>query len=214
MAYAKELTIALGQTVFAGDSQSEERITSQEARVEVTYVLERDDMDVPLLASVKAAEVHHALCAARQQLRRQPEPTFRQSETADERPVPSPSNGHGSGSPFKPGASVASSADTHSTATQSSGSARANGAAGKQGNGYSRTSAAPAAPEDQADCITQAQKLAIRSMFTRLGMNEPQARALVHEQCGKWALDGLTKDEAKQLLQFLQQGERKHTGRD
>ncbi len=184
MAYAKELTIALGQTVFAGDSQSEERITSQEARVEVTYVLERDDMDVPLLANVKAAEVHHALCAARQQL-------HRQQEAPDVRPIPSPANGHGNGSPFKPGAS------------------------GKQGNGYSRSTATPpAAPEDQADCITQAQKLAIRSMFTRLSMNEPQARALVHEQCGKWALEGLTKEEAKQLLHSLQQGEREHTGRD
>ncbi len=203
MAYAKELTIALGQTVFAGDSQSEERITSQEARVEVTYVLERDDMDVPLLASVKAAEVQHALCAARQQLHRQPEPT-------DVRPAPSPANGHGNGSPFKPGASAA-----NLTATHSAGSVRTNGASGKQGNGYSRTSAAPpTAPEDQADCITQAQKLAIRSMFTRLSMNEPQARALVHEQCGKWALEGLTKEEAKQLLHSLQQGEREHIGRD
>ncbi len=191
MAYAKELTIALGQTVFAGDSQSEERITSQEARVEVTYVLERDDMDVPLLASVKAAEVHHALCAARQQLHRQPEPMGRQPEAENMRPIPSPANGHGS--------------------------TRANGAAGKQGDGYSRSTAAPpapTAPEDQADCITQAQKLAIRSMFTRLSMNEPQARALVHEQYGKWALEGLTKEEAKQLLHSLQQGEREHTGRD
>jgi len=210
MVYAKELTIALGQTVFAGDSQSEERITSQEARVEVTYVLERDDMDVPLLASVKAAEVHHALSAARQQLHRQPEPMGRQPEAENMRPVPSPANGHGSDFPFKPGASAANSAGTHST-----GSAHANGAAGKQGNGYSRTSAAPpAAPEDQAECITQAQKLAIRSMFTRLSMNEPQARALVHEQCGKWALEGLTKEEAKQLLHSLQQGEREQTGRD
>lgn len=205
MAYAKELTIALGQTVFAGDSQSEERITSQEARVEVTYVLERDDMDVPLLASVKAAEVQHALCAARQQLHRQPEPMGRQPDAADTRPVPSPANGHSSDFPFKPGAS----------ATNSTGSARANGTAGKQGNGYSRSSTTPpAAPEDQAECITQAQKLAIRSMFTRLSMNEPQARALVHEQCGKWALEGLTKEEAKQLLHSLQQGEREHTGRD
>lgn len=205
MAYAKELTIALGQTVFAGDSQSEERITSQEARVEVTYVLERDDMDVPLLASVKAAEVQHALCAARQQLHRQP-------EAENMRPVPSQANGHGSDFPFKPGASAANHASTHSA-----GSARANGAAGKQGNGYSRSTAAPPAPvasEDQADCITQAQKLAIRSMFTRLSMNEPQARALVHEQCGKWALEGLTKEEAKQLLHSLQQGEREQTGRD
>lgn len=204
MAYAKELTIALGQTVFAGDSQSEERITSQEARVEVTYVLERDDMDVPLLASVKAAEVQHALSAARQQLHRQP-------DAADMRPVPSPANGHGNGSPFKPGASAANSAGVHSA-----GSARANGTAGKQGNGYSRSSAtppAPTAPEDQAGCITQAQKLAIRSMFTRLSMNEPQARALVHEQCGKWALEGLTKEEAKQLLHSLQQGEREQADR-
>ncbi len=199
MAYAKELTIALGQTVFAGDSQSEERITSQEARVEVTYVLERDDMDVPLLASVKAAEVHHALCAARQQLHRQP-------EAIDTRATPPPVNGHGNGSPFKPNLA---------DATQSTGSARANGGAGKQGNGYSRSTATPpAAPEDQAECITQAQKLAIRSMFTRLSMNEPQARALVHEQFGKWALEGLTKEEAKQLLHSLQQGEREHTGRD
>jgi len=203
MAYAKELTIALGQTVFAGDSQSEERITSQEARVEVTYVLERDDMDVPLLASVKAAEVQHALCAARQQL-------HRQQEAPDVRPIPSPANGHGSDFPFKPGASAA-----NSTATHSASSTRANGAAGKQGNGYSRSTATQAAAsEDQADCITQAQKLAIRSMFTRLSMNEPQARALVHEQCGKWALEGLTKEEAKQLLHSLQQGEREHTGRD
>ncbi len=212
MAYAKELTIALGQTVFAGDSQSEERITSQEARVEVTYVLERDDMDVPLLASVKAAEVQHALCAARQQLHRQPEPMGRQPDAADMRPVPSTANGHGSDSPFKPGASAA-----NSTATHSAGSVRANGTVGRQSGGYNRTTAsplAPAAPEDQAECITQAQKLAIRSMFTRLSMNEPQARALVHEQCGKWALEGLTKEEAKQLLQYLQQGEREQTGRD
>ncbi len=205
MAYAKELTIALGQTVFAGDSQSEERITSQEARVEVTYVLERDDMDVPLLASVKAAEVQHALCAARQQLGRQP-------DAAETRPVPAPANGHGSDFPFKPGASTASSAATHSA-----GSVRTNGAAGKQGSGYNRTSAAapaPATSEDQADCITQAQKLAIRSMFTRLSMNEMEARTLVHEQFGKWALEGLTKEEAKQLLHSLQQGEREHTGRD
>jgi len=180
--------------------------------VEVTYVLERDDMDVPLLASVKAAEVHHALCAARQQLHRQPEPMGRQPDAADMRPIPSPTNGHGSDFPFKPGASTA-----NSTSTQSAGSTRANGTAGKQGNGYSRSSAmppAPVAPEDQAECITQAQKLAIRSMFTRLSMNEPQARALVHEQFGKWALEGLTKEEAKQLLQSLQQGEREHTGRD
>ena len=214
MAYAKELTIALGQTVFAGDSQSEERITSQEARVEVTYVLERDDMDVPLLASVKAAEVHHALSAARQQLCRQAEPTVRQPEGADIRPAPSTTNGNGNGnsSPFKQGASAA-----NSTATHPAGNARTNGAVGRQSGVYNHTTAsppAPTAPEDQAECITQAQKLAIRSMFTRLSMNEPQARALVHEQFGKWALEGLTKEEAKQLLQSLQQGEREHTGRD
>ena len=138
----------------------------------------------------------------------------RQPDAADMRPVPSPANGHGNDFPFKPGASVASSAGTHSTATQSTGSAHTNGAAGKQGNGYNRTPAPPAAPEEQADCITQAQKLAIRSMFTRLSMNETEARALVHEQCGKWALEGLTKEEAKQLLHSLQQGEREHTGRD
>ena len=200
MAYAKELTIALGQTVYAGDSESDERVTSQEVRVEVTYVLERDDMDVPLLANVKAAEVQHALVAARQQLRRQ--------EAAETRSVvPPASNGQGLGgnSPFKPGAGTAG----------SPASARPYGTGTRQGNGYARTqSPAAAVQESQEECITQAQKLAIRSMFTRLSLNEPDARALVHEQFGKWALDALTKEEGKQLLQALQQDEREQTGRE
>ena len=194
MAYAKELTIALGQTVYAGDSESDERVTSQEARVEVTYVLERDDMDVPLLANVKAAEVQHALAAARQQMRRQ--------EAAEARSAASPASGQGSDghSPFKPGAGSPDSVRPYGTGT-------------RQGNGYARTQP-PAVQESQDECITQTQKLAIRSMFTRLSMNEPDARALVHEQFGKWALDGLTKDEGKQLLQALQQDEREQTGQE
>jgi len=194
MAYAKELTIALGQTVYAGDSESDERVTSQEARVEVTYVLEQGDMDVPLLATVKAAEVQHALVAARQQLRRQ--------EAAEARPAASPASGQGSNgnSPFKPGAGSPASTRPYGTGT-------------RQGNGYARTQP-PAVQESQDECITQTQKLAIRSMFTRLSLNEPDARALVHEQFGKWALDGLTKDEGKQLLQALQQDEREQTGRE
>lgn len=193
MAYAKELTIALGQTVYAGDSESDERVTSQETRVEVTYVLERDDMDVPLLASVKAAEVQHALLAARQQLRRH--------EAADMRPAASPVSGQGSNenSPFKPDTPAASSSR--------------NGNGVRQG-GYSRTQTPAAVQESQDECITQAQKLAIRSMFTRLSLNEPDARVLVHEQFGKWSLDGLTKDEGKQLLQTLRQGEREQTGQE
>lgn len=200
MAYAKELTIALGQTVYAGDSESDEHVTSQEARVEVTYVLEQGDMDVPLLANVKAAEVQHALSAARQQLRRQ--------EAAETRPATSPANGQGSNgnSPFKPGA-VAS--------NTSPSSARPYGTGTRQGNGYARTQSSPAAVQEGQDaCITQTQKLAIRSMFTRLSLNEPDARALVHERFGKWALDGLTKDEGKQLLQALQQDEREQTGQE
>jgi cytochrome c553 len=150
MAYAKELTIALGQTVYAGDSESDERVTSQEARVEVTYVLEQGDMDVPLLATVKAAEVQHALVAARQQLRRQ--------EAAEARPAASPASGQGSNgnSPFKPGAGSPASTRPYGTGT-------------RQGNGYART--------------------------------QPP-------------LDGLTKDEGKQLLQALQQDEREQTGRE
>ena len=196
MAYAKELTIALGQTVYAGDSESDERVTSQEARVEVTYVLEQGDMDVPLLANVKAAEVQHALAAARQQMRRQ--------EAAEARSAASPASGQSSDghSPFKPGAGSPDSVRPYGTGT-------------RQGNGYARTQPPPAAVQEGQDaCITQTQKLAIRSMFTRLSLNEPDARALVYEQFGKWALDGLTKDEGKQLLQALQQDEREQTGQE
>ena len=52
MTYPRELTIATGTTVYAGDPESEERIVSREVRVSVTYEIDDDEADVPLLAAV------------------------------------------------------------------------------------------------------------------------------------------------------------------
>ncbi len=195
MAYAKELTIALGQTVFAGDSQDEgERITSQEVRVEVTYTLERDDRDVPLLTSVKAAEVQHALTAARHQLRTRQEPT--EAKPA----VSTLSNGQRySGQPRSGQSSNGASSVSPA------------GTAGRAGNGYTRPASQATPPVQDGitkpECITKTQKLAIQPMLNRLGLIEHEVRALLEEQFGKQTLDSLTREEGHHLLQALQRGE-------
>ena len=199
MAYAKELTIALGQTVFTGDSESDEKINSQEVRVEVTYVLERDDMDVPLLANVKAAEVQHALTAARHQLRVRPEPM--EAKPA----MPSTANGNGfNGQPRTAQGNASSASPTATT--------------GRTGNGYTRPSPAATQPvEDTAprtEWITKTQKWAIQPMLSRLGLSDHEVRAFLDEQFGKKVLDSLTREEGHQLLQALQRGEWKPEHRE
>ena len=177
MAYAKDLTIALGQTVFTGDTESDEKINSQEVRVEVTYVLERDDMDVPLLANVKAAEVQHALTAARHQLRARQEPMEAKSTAS------SPTNGNGfNGQP---------------RTAQGTGYTRPSPAAAQP--------VPDTAP--RTDWITKTQKLAIQPMLGRLGLNDHEVRVLLDEQFGKKTLEALTREEGHRLLQALQQGE-------
>ena len=184
MAYAKELTITLGQTVFTGDSESDEKINSQEVRVEVTYVLERDDMDVPLLANVKAAEVQHALTAAKHQLRARPEPI--EAKLA----VSVPTSGNGFNGPPRP----------------SPGSVTI---AGRAGNGYTRPAPVPPVQDNapKIEWITKTQKLAIQPMLTRLSLNDHEVRALLDEQFGKKTLEALTREEGHQLLQALQRDE-------
>ena len=60
MAYPTQITIASGMTVYAGDPQNDEGITSRQVQVSVTYQLERSDADLLHVTALKARELDAA----------------------------------------------------------------------------------------------------------------------------------------------------------
>ena len=71
MAYPTQITIASGRTVYEGDPDSDEGITSRQVQVSVTYQMERGDEDLLLVTETKAREVDAAQEAVWRQVRRE-----------------------------------------------------------------------------------------------------------------------------------------------
>ena len=69
MAYPTQITIASGKTVYEGDPESDEGITSRQVQVSVTYQLERADDDLLHVTATKAKEVEAAQEAVWRQVR-------------------------------------------------------------------------------------------------------------------------------------------------
>ncbi len=70
MAFATHLTLATGHDLPLGEGdETPNKNERQRVSVSITYELERGDLDVPLLATVKASELAHAHRAAAEVLR-------------------------------------------------------------------------------------------------------------------------------------------------
>ena len=71
MAYPTQITIASGKTVYEGDPENDEGITSRQVQVSVTYQMERGDEDLLAVTERKAKEVDAAQEAAWRQVKRE-----------------------------------------------------------------------------------------------------------------------------------------------
>lgn len=207
MATATEMTIALGRTLYGapqGNTDSDDTIDSEtiegcETRVSVTWRLSENEQNLLLTASLLAEKTVQVLETADRTVRCKEKPAARE-------PVPAqnpqaltasapPENGTTSAPPLNKAASNGA-ASPGSTAV-------GNGTAtnGTSGNGTASRSYTTA----HVPRITNAQRLAIQSLCTRHGIADWELRRLVWEQFAKKEQSELTKDQAGELLNLLQQ---------
>lgn len=183
MAEATQITIATGTTAYGGDPESDERVSAREVRVEVTYQLAPEE-DAALTVSHKAAEVERMRKAAWDRIQAKPEDNeFDPAQLGLEPPDDQDDNL----SPFPEDADYI-------------------GQTSSSYNGY-REPVAPPMPPEPVEWATRPQQLALRSHFTRLGMNGPDQATLLREHFGKFRVERLTKAEAALLMRTLERSE-------
>ena len=201
MATAIEMTIGLGRTLYGAPhdyTDGEDTIEGCETRVSVTWRLTESDQNLPLTASLLAEKTVQVLETADYTIRGKtqtlpaqiPAPTERMPDIQPVR-VPTP------GVPPTAGTTSIKATSTD-TRELKDGTSPTNGA---NGNGTATRSFTTA----YAPRITNAQRLAIQSLCTRHAIADWELRRLVWEKFGKKEQSELTKEQAGELLNLLQQ---------
>ena len=202
MATATEMTIGLGKTVYGAphdytdgeDTIENDTIEGCETRVSVTWRLTEGDQDLPLTASLLAEKTVQVLETADRTVRYKEKPAVCEQVPAQNPPALSASsplaNRTASAPPLNGAASHDSTVIGNRTAVD-----------GTSGNGNTSRSYTTA----YIPRITKAQSLAIQSLCTRHGMADWELKRLVWEQFAKKDQSELTKEQAGELLNLLQQ---------
>jgi len=209
MATATEMTIALGRTLYGAPhdyTDDEDTIEGCETRVSVTWRLTEGDQDLPLTASLLAEKTVQVLETADRTIRCKEEkpavyeqvpaqnPAVYEQVPAQNPPALSASsplaNGMTSALPLSGAASHGSTVVGNRTAV--------NGTSGNGSTSRSHTTA-------YIPRITKTQSLAIQSLCTRHGIADWELKRLVWEQFAKKEQSELTKEQAGELLNLLQQ---------
>ena len=206
MATATEMTIGLGRTLYGAphdDTDGEDTIEGCETRVSVTWRLTESDQNLSLTASLLAEKTVQVLETADHTIRCKTQtPTTQIPEKTERVPDAQPVR--------VPTPEVPPAYGPNGTVTTSPGStASGNGASpvsgasesGANGNGAATRSFTTA----YVRRITKAQSLAIQSLCTRHAIADWELRRLVWEQFGKKEQSELTKEQAGELLNILQQ---------
>ena len=193
MATAIEMTIGLGRTLYGAPhdyTDGEDTIEGCETRVSVTWRLTESEQNLPLTASLLAEKTVQVLETADCTIRSKPQtlpvqtpaPIERMPDTQPARvPAPDASPAEGTTTNQTPnGASSVSERNGNGTATRSF-----------------MTAYVPR--------ITNAQRLAIQSLCTRQSLADWELRRLVWERFAKKEQSELTKEQAGELLDILQQ---------
>lgn len=185
MATAVEMTIALGRTLYGApqsntDNTSEnETIEGCETRVSVTWRLAESEQNLPLTASLLAEKTVQVLETADCTIQCKKEQPVALQPASAQNPPP---------------ALLASTPGVN-------GATAAPPPNGANGNGtVSRSYTTAFVPK-----ITKAQSLAIQSLCTRHNVADWELRRLLWEQFSKKEQSDLTKDQAGELLNILQQ---------
>jgi len=222
MAYPTTLTLASGKTVYEGDPDNDDGITSRQVQVSVTYQLERGDADLLAVTARKAQEVEAAQAAVWRQVRKEQTemelPPGGGPPDDEDDPLRGEDDGDESGDdpPFYDGSpdysqdypeddGSGSMPPPHSLPAQGVPSCHT-GPAGGDGHDTSGHNGSGGVPP----AITKPQKLAIGAQARRLGLSEVALAEIVRERFGKtsftprYAVDRLTKAEADSLLRALQ----------
>ena len=197
MATATEMTIALGRTLYGAPhdcTDSDDTIEGCETRVSVTWRLTGEDQNLPLTAALLAEKTVQVLETADQTIRCKTQTLPAQPSAPTERmpdiqPVRVPA-------PVAPPAANGTNS-TGSTAPSSG----ASSVGGANGNGAATRSFTTA----YVPRITNAQRLAIQSLCTRQSLADWELRRLVWERFAKKEQSELTKEQAGELLDILQQ---------
>lgn len=206
MATATEMTIALGRTLYGApngnsdDTIENDTIEGCETRVSVTWRLSENEQNLPLTASLLAEKTVQVLETADRTVRCKEEKPAAREQVPAQNPQALPAS-----APLAKETTLApplSKAATNGAASPGS-TVVGNGTAGNgtSGNGTASRSYATA----YVPRITNAQRLAIQSLCTRHGIADWELRRLVWEQFGKKEQSELTKDQAGELLNLLQQ---------
>ena len=198
MATATEMTIALGRTLYGAPhdyTDGEDTIEGCETRVSVTWRLTEGDQDLPLTASLLAEKTVQVLETADRTIRcKEEKPAVYEQVPAQNPPALSASsplaNGMASALPLSGAASHGSTVVGNRTAV--------NGTSGNGSTSRSHTTA-------YIPRITKTQSLAIQSLCTRHGIADWELKRLVWEQFAKKEQSELTKEQAGELLNLLQQ---------
>lgn len=201
MATATEMTIALGRTLYGapqGNTDSDDMIENEtiegcETRVSVTWRLTEGEQNLPLTTSLLAEKTVQVLETADRTIRCKTQtPTTQIPEKTERVPDAQPMRVP---TPDAPPTNVVPATSTTATGNGTS------PVGGANGNGVATRSFTTAfVPR-----ITKAQSLAIQSLCTRHGVADWELRRLVWEQFGKKEQSELTKDQAGELLNILQQ---------
>ena len=201
MATAIEMTIGLGRTLYGAPhdyTDGEDTIEGCETHVSVTWRLTENEQNLPLTASLLAEKTVQVLETADHTIRGKMQ-TFPAQPSApiermpDTQPVRVPA-------PETPPAYGATATGTTTTGNTQPGNG-ASPVSEANGNGTATRSFTTA----YVPRITNAQRLAIQSLCTRRGFADWELRRLVWERFGKKEQSELTKEQAGELLNLLQQ---------
>lgn len=209
MATATEMTIALGRTLYGApqsSADSDDTIEGDETRVSVTWRLSEGDQNLPLTASLLAEKIVQVLETADHTIRCKTQPTQipeRTERMPDAQPVRVPA-------PEAPPAygATATGATSVGSPQPGNGASPASGANGSETNGngtIGHGTATRSFTTVYVPRITKAQSLAIQSLCTRHGLADWELKRLVWEQFAKKEQSELTKEQAGELLNLLQQ---------
>ena len=235
MAFATELTLTTGQTVYEGDPENDGRIQSREVRVSVTYSLERHDQDTQTVAIAKTPEVEATLAAAWQQVRackgcpaiaasKSPVDDEQEDDEPDSTgtpPIPPPNggvptNGHCQHTPVQATRFGSASRDTliRSTVPHQNGSddpfrriGSATAIPSRAGAVATATRPAEVPAVAAEEGITKPQLLAIKGACGRLRLSDFDLFQMLDQKYAVKRLEQLTKAHAAKLLHSLQQHE-------
>ena len=197
MATATEMTIGLGRTLYGAPydyTDGEDTIEGCETRVSVTWRLTESDQNLPLTASLLAEKTVQVLETADRTIRGKTQTLPAQPSAPIER-MPDTQPAHVP-TPEAPPANGATANQPPNGASQPNGASPVSGVNGTATRSFTTT---------YIPRITNAQRLAIQSLCTRQSLADWELRRLVWERFAKKEQSELTKEQAGELLDILQQ---------